>query len=177
MPDPDAGVPGPHILSRAATQASQIGSLVPTEAIYFFAHLDSENRPLTGQDRYTLTFAAGELPPLGELGFWSVTMYGTDGLLVDNEMNRYVVRPDSAGLTYASDGSLTLQLQADRPKEGDGNWLPSPPGEFIIGLRAYRPDASVSDGSWFPPAVTRVDAVSAEQEHDRPPRSRSAPTR
>ena len=97
VPDPDAGVAGPHILSRAAIQMSQIGSLVPTEAIYFFAHLDSESRPLTGRDRYTLTFAAGELPPLGELGFWSVTMYGTDGLLVDNEMNRYVVRPDSAG--------------------------------------------------------------------------------
>ena len=85
VPDPEAGMPGPHILSRAATQASQIGSLVPTEAIYFFAHLDSEKQAADRQDRYTLTFAAGELPPLGELGFWSVTMYGTDGLLVDNE--------------------------------------------------------------------------------------------
>ena len=69
-----------------------------------------------------------------------------------------MVRPDSAGLTYESDGSLTLRLQADRPMEGEGNWLPSPSGEFIICLRAYRPDASVSDGNWFPPAVTRVDA-------------------
>ncbi len=157
VPDPDAGVPGPHILSRAAIQVSQIGSLVPTEAIYFFAHLDSESGPLTGKARYMLNFAPGQLPPVGEMGFWSVTMYGTDGLLVDNEIDRYVVRPDTAGLTYASDGSLTLQLQSDRPTDGEGNWLPSPMEEFIIGLRAYRPDASVSEGSWFPPAVTRVD--------------------
>jgi len=157
VPDPYAGVPGPHILSRAAVQVSQIGSLVPTEAIYFFAHLDGQNRPLTGRDRYELTFAAGELPPLCKYGFWSVTMYGTDGLLVDNEANRYVVRPDSADLTFADDGSLTLQLQADRPAENYGNWLPAPRGEFIIGLRAYRPDASVSDGTWFPPAVMPVD--------------------
>jgi len=157
VPDPDAGMPGPHILSRAAVQVSQIGSLVPTEAIYFFAHLDAQHRPLSGRDRYELSFAAGELPPLGELGFWSVTMYGTDGLLVDNELNRYVVRPDTPGLTYADDGSLTLRLQADRPTGSAANWLPSPEGEYIIGLRAYRPDASVSDGSWFPPAVSMVE--------------------
>jgi hypothetical protein len=157
VPDPDAGVPGPHVLSRAAIQVSQIGSLVPTEAIYFFAHLDAKMRPLTGRVSYTLTFPAGELPPLGERGFWSVTMYGTDGLLVDNELGRYVVRPDTPGLTYASDGSLTLHLQTNRPADNNANWLPSPTGEFIIGLRAYRPDVSVSDGTWFPPAVMPVD--------------------
>ena len=157
VPDPDAGMPGPHILSRAAIQVSQIGSLVPTEAIYFFAHLDSENRPLTGQGRYTLNFAAGALPPLGELGFWSVTMYGTDGLLVDNAIDRYVVRPDSAGLTYSGDGSLTLQLSPTRPPKAKGTGYPHRTASSSSDFRAYRPDASVSDGSWFPPAVTRVD--------------------
>ena len=68
VPDPNAGVPGPHILSRAATQASQIGSLVPSEAVYFFAHLDEEGEALTGQNRYTLTFEPGSLPPLDRRG-------------------------------------------------------------------------------------------------------------
>jgi len=157
IPDPEAGRSGPHLLSRAAIQASQIGSLIPTEAIYFFAHLDSQSSPLNGHHRYTLSFAAGELPSLGELGFWSVTMYGTDGLLVENELDRYVLRPDTPGLTYCDDGSLTLCLQADKPADRQANWLPSPSGEFMIALRAYRPRASVTDGSWFPPAVKRLD--------------------
>ena len=157
VPDPNAGVPGPHILSRAATQASQIGSLVPSEAVYFFAHLDEDGEALTGRNRYTLTFEPGSLPPLDRQGFWSVTMYGSDALLVDNQLDRYIIRPDSAGLAYGADGSLTLHLQADAPEDPPtANWLPSPSAEFVIGFRAYRPTVSIQDGSWFPPAIRRV---------------------
>lgn len=157
VPDPNAGVPGPHILSRAATQASQIGSLVPSEAIYFFAHLDADGEALSGEHRYTFTFGPGELPPLHELGFWSLTMYGTDAYLVDNAVGRYIIRPDSPGLEYGADGSLTLYLQAEEPQSGpSANWLPTPSAEFVVGFRAYRPNAAVQDGTWFPPEVRKA---------------------
>lgn len=156
VPDPNTAAPGPHILSRAAVQASQIGSLVPAEAVYFFAHLDAENESLAGDKRYEVAFGPGDLPPLGDLGFWSLTMYGTNGLLVDNAVDRYLLRPDSPGLSYGTDGSLTLRLQADRPHGEIANWLPTPHGEFVVAFRVYRPGEAVQDGSWFPPAVVRA---------------------
>jgi hypothetical protein len=129
---------------------------VPSEAIYFFAHLDGSGAPLSGGNRYSMTFDSGSLPPLADMGFWSVTMYGTNGLLVENALHRYIIRPDS-GLAYGADGSLTIYLQAEEPSGVPlSNWLPSPSTEFAIGFRAYRPAAAIKDGSWFPPAIEQA---------------------
>ena len=78
------------------------------EAIYFFAYRDGENQTLHGSQRYIITFKKEELPPLREFGFWSLTMYNEVSLLVENALNRYIIRPDSPGLATAPDGSLTL---------------------------------------------------------------------
>lgn len=157
VPDRDIGKAGPFILSRAAFQLTQIGSFTAEEAIYFFGFRDAKDAVLTGANRYTLTFAAGQLPPLGPYGFWSVTMYGANNLLVANVANRYIVRPDSPGLTYGADGSLTIFIQADQPEEAPAaNWLPAPRGVFLLGLRTYQPTAPIIDGTWFPPAPQQV---------------------
>jgi hypothetical protein len=156
VPDPNIGRPGPHILSRATTQLTQLGAFPLEEAIYFFALRDAGGSRLNGSHAYTLTFPAGELPPLHELGFWSVTMYNESFLLVDNPIDRYVIRPDTPGLTFAEDGSLTLFLQAAKPSGApEGNWLPAPAGDFSVALRAYLPTASIRDGRWFPPGLQR----------------------
>jgi hypothetical protein len=59
-----------------------------------------------------------------------------------------------------SDGSIDLYLQQDSPgKDKEANWLPAPAGEFNVTLRMYWPNdknPSIIDGSWKPPAVTRV---------------------
>jgi hypothetical protein len=158
VPDPNVGRAGPFLLTRAVTQISQIGSFVPEEATYFSAHRDSEGRPLDGKHKYTLIFRHGALPPLCEYGFWSVTMYNEAALLVDNPLDRYILRPDSPGLTPAPDGSLTLHIQRDRPRDTpEGNWLPAPAGVFRVALRAYLPQPGILDGTWFPPAIERVD--------------------
>ena len=103
-----------------------------------------------------MTFDSDSLPPLADMGFWSVTMYGTNGLLVENALHRYVIRPDS-GLAYGADGSLTIYLQAEEPSGVPlSNWLPSPATEFVIGFRAYRPAADIKDGLWFPPAIEKA---------------------
>lgn len=157
VPDPKIGTAGPHILSRATCQLTALGAFPPAEAIYFFAMRDGENRPLNGGQRFTLTFPAGQLPPLHPLGFWSLTMYNEAFLLVDNPLNRYIIRPDQPGLTYGPDGSLTLYLQPEKPVGvPEGNWLPAPAGAFSVALRTYLSEDVILDGTWFPPRIERV---------------------
>ena len=85
-------------------------------------------------------------------------MYNEVSLLVDNPLDRYILRPDSPGLTSAPDGSLTLHIQRDRPQDApEGNWLPAPAGAFNVALRTYLPQPGIVDGTWFPPAIERVD--------------------
>jgi len=50
----------------------------------------ANGEPLDGsKNRYTLTFAAGQFPPVN--AFWSVTMYdGKSQLLIKNPINRYL---------------------------------------------------------------------------------------
>jgi hypothetical protein len=156
VPDPNMGRPGPHLLTRAVTQMTAMGANVPEEAMYFTAHRDGSGAMLDGTSRYTLTFPAGRLPPVGRHGFWSVTLYNREGYLLDNPIARYVVRPDTAGLRYGADGSLTLHLQATRPAGEDAaNWLPAPAGNFFVTLRTYLPDEAIVSGAWFPEAIKR----------------------
>lgn len=158
VPDPDSGIAGQQILMRAAVQATQMGIFPLEEAIYLFAYRDRDDALLHGSHRYTLTFGAGELPPLHEFGFWSLTMYNDQSLLADNPIHRYALRPNSPGLTYAPDGSLTLFLQHEPPTDAPaGNWLPAPAGAFNVALRTYQPQAAIVHGDWFPPAIVRVD--------------------
>jgi hypothetical protein len=84
-------------------------------------------------------------------------MYGENSLLVANPLERYCLRPDTEGLTYAADGSLTLHLQHAQPLDAPaGNWLPAPEGAFNVALRTYQPQAAIVDGTWFPPAIVRI---------------------
>lgn len=155
LPDPAAGRLDAPLVDRAVTQATQMGALPLEEALYFFAYVDGAGRTLDGRASYDLRFEAGALPAHAPLGFWSVTMYGDDALLVDNELDRYLIRPDTDGLRFGADGSLTLRLSHERPSD-PANWLPAPAGPFNLGLRVYLADPGVVDGTWLPPAVTPV---------------------
>lgn len=144
-------------LDNAAAQLTQIGLLPSEEAVYFFAAKDAAGQVLDGRNSYALTFAKGALPPVDPLGFWSLTMYRASDLrLVKNNIDRYVIRPDTKGLTFAPDGSLTVYVSAERPAGvPEGNWLPAPAAPFQLGLRTYLPQVSVRDGSWAPPGLVR----------------------
>ena len=157
VPDPNIGHAGPHILSRATCQLTQLGAFPSNEAMYFFALRDAVNEPLDGSHQYTLTFAVGQLPLLDQYGFWSLTMYNQAFLLVDNPLNRYIIRPDQPDLTYSLDGSLTLYIQVDKPTGvPEGNWLPASRGAFSVALRTYLPQKAIQDGNWFPPGLEKV---------------------
>lgn len=158
VPDPLIGREGPHILSRAVGQLTQIGSFVPEEAMYFFANKDSNNELLSGSCEYKLMFAKDGLPPINKTGFWSLTMYNQKWLLSENELNRYIIRPTSTGLKYGQDGSLTIYIQHNRPADSSqfDNWLPAPDGLFTVALRAYHPQPITVSGEWFPPAIEKL---------------------
>jgi hypothetical protein len=151
----DLGDYGTDYLRRAATAWVGVGANLPEDAIYPITRLDSEGEPLNGANRYLLRFAADELPPAN--GFWSLTMYNDRQFLVENPLGRYAIR-DSDPLAFGPDGSLEILIQHDAPgPDLEANWLPAPADAFNLVLRLYWPQPRALDGSWIPPAVTKVD--------------------
>ncbi len=109
---------------------------------------------------YILKFAPGNLPPLKDLGFWSVTMYNSSQFLVENTINRYSIGDRTEGLVYGADHSLTLYIQKERTgspgTEEYENWLPAPnPADpkadstFSLTMRIYLP----ADIEYAPPGI------------------------
>ena len=127
------------------------------EAMYPVLSTDADGKLLSGENKYTLTFPAGGLPPVN--AFWSVTMYKLpESLLVDNPINRYVINsPMLPNLTTNPDGSITLYIQNSPPESvRQPNWLPAPPGPFTIFMRLYWPKDEALNGSWRAPKLVKV---------------------
>jgi hypothetical protein len=154
---------GDYLLRAAAARAGIYGNDA-VEAMYPVTKNDGTGAPLDGsKHNYTLTFAAGELPPVN--AFWSVTMYdGKTQLLIENPINRYLINsPMLPSLKKNKDGSLTLYIQKDAPAaEKKANWLPAPDGPIYMVMRLYWPKETPpsilppGEGTWKPPAVTAV---------------------
>jgi len=148
-----------QFLVRAATQC--LGGIIShdqEEAIYINTFTDNDGKVLRGDDAYTFRFSADNLPPINDLGFWSMTLYGTDYNFVDNEMDRYSIGNRTKNLVYGEDGSLTLYLQSKKPNgKNAANWLPSPAGrDFYLVLRTYLPKTTLIEQTWTPPALQRA---------------------
>ena len=127
------------------------------EALYPLYFVDGERQKLDGQNRYTLRFAPGQLPPVN--AFWSLTAYEQPAsLLYANPLNRYLINsPMLPGLRRDADGGLTLYLQNESPgKDKEANWLPVPKGPFSAALRLYWPKESALSGAWKAPPMQRV---------------------
>lgn len=153
---PRMGTYGDDYLFRAAVAWKFIYTNSPEEALYPIAETDSDGEPLSGDNRYQLRFAPGHLPPVE--AFWSITLYDSESrLMVHNPIERYSIGDRTPGLRYGDDGSLTLFVQHQSPApELMGNWLPAPKGRFYLNVRAYIPSASMIDGTYRLPAVSRV---------------------
>lgn len=140
------GTYGYHFINRA--EGALEGLLVHDreEGIYFSTYEDGTGQLLDGSAKYVLHFEKDEIPLLQEKGFWSLTMYGTNFQLVDNEINRFSIGDRTPGLKYNADGSLTVYIQHQAPKGNESNWLPSPAdGLFRINYRIYLPDEKTSN--------------------------------
>ena len=147
---------GADYFTRTAAARSNILVNSPNETKYFYQDLDVSGERLNGKNSYTVTFPKGQTPPVN--GFWSLTLYNAHHFFAPNELKRYSLGTKNKSLSYNSDGSLTLHVQAFSPgKDKETNWLPAPKDEdFSLYVRAYWPTADVMDGSWTPPGVEKV---------------------
>lgn len=149
---------------RAAGAKAGIYANDAVEAVYPFTRMDVNGMPLdASQHNYTLTFPAGDLPPVN--AFWSVTMYdGETQLLIENPIERYLINsPMLPDMKKNSDGSLTIYIQHASPsKDKQANWLPAPHGPIYLTMRLYWPKTGapsilpVGKGTWQPPGVVRA---------------------
>lgn len=153
------GAYGTDYMKRAVVAAFGWPANLQQDAVYPYTLNDADGQPLSGDHKYTLTFAKGEQPPVG--GFWSITMYEIDQgwWFVPNALNKFTVSPRN-NLVANADGSVTLYFQNESPgADKEANWLPAPKGPFIPMLRMYWPKEtapSIIDGSWMPPKVNKV---------------------
>ena len=153
------GVYGTDYMKRAVVAAFGWPANLQDDAVYPYTLIDAKGEKLTGANKYTLTFAKGQTPPVN--GFWSITMYMIDQgwWFVPNPLNKFTVSPRN-NLKTNPDGSITLYFQNESPgKDKEANWLPAPKGEFIPMLRMYWPiekAPSILDGTWAPPKVEKA---------------------
>lgn len=102
---------------------------------------------------YMLKFAPGNIPPVRENGFWSITIYNSDQFLVANTITRYSIGDRTEGLIYGANNSLRIYIQKERTgapgSEEYENWLPAPDGQFSLTMRIYMP----ADTAYAPPSI------------------------
>ncbi len=155
---------GNWLLRAAAAKAGIFGNDA-IEAMYPMTRWMPDGEVLDGgKHNYTLTFPAGQMPPVN--AFWSVTMYdGKTQLLIDNPLNRYLINsPMLTNMKKGEDGSLTLYIQKDSPgADKEANWLPAPNGPIYMVMRLYWPKPEApsilppGEGTWKPPGIVQVN--------------------
>jgi hypothetical protein len=124
-----------------------------------FAFNDSEGKPLTGEQKYTLTFDINDLPPVEE--FWELPMYDASGYFIANEINRYSINSFflKQGLLHVEGDKLVIYMQHEKPSDPQQvkNWLPTPAEGFRLTPRFYGPKYPLVDGSYDMPKIMRVE--------------------
>jgi hypothetical protein len=163
LPGDSAHYNGDWLMRAAAAKVGIYGN-DPAEATYPITRIDSDGQTLDGStNNYTLTFPAGQQPPVN--AFWSLTMYdGKTQLLIENPINRYLINsPMLPGMKTNADGSLTLHIRNKSPgADKEANWLPAPNGPIYLVMRLYWPKTEPpsilppGEGTWQPPGIKRV---------------------
>ena len=147
-----------HYLIRSAAAHIGLYGNSAVEAIYPSFFTDSDQQPLDASaNRYTLTFAKGQLPPVK--AFWSLTMYdGKTQLFIENPLDRYLLNSTTMDQFKKNpDGYITFYIQKDSPgKDKQANWLPAPDGPLYMVMRLYGPEPDALEGKWKPPPVVKV---------------------
>jgi hypothetical protein len=154
IPPSNIGDYGTDYLTRAGVAQVGLGANTEEEAAYRTAYLDARGRRLDGRKSYRLRFPAGSEPPAD--AFWSVTVYDSDGFLVDNPQRRYAVGSSHPPLIRRADGSIDIIFSGTEPSGRDVNWLPVPPARFRVYLRVYAPRPEVLSRAWPLPSIQPI---------------------
>mgnify|MGYP001217207951 FL=1 len=115
-----------NYMGRAAGADFGLWGNSKEEANYFMSFVEGEG---------DIVFAKENLPPLSEIGFYSITAHDEKVLVHPNEFDSYVLTMDK--MRFEEDGSLVVKFSS-QPEEG--NWLYTPGGKMVILLRVYQPD-------------------------------------
>ncbi len=154
-PKPNIAVFGTDDVYRSAMALSGLAALPIGEAINPTTSQDAEGKTLSGASTYQLRVPANV--PVD--GFWSLTLYESDGagrwFLYDNVLDRYAINSTTTSINKEEDGAIVLEISHYEPSER-ANWLPAPRGEFRIVFRAYKPQRDLIDGTFLLPPVLKV---------------------
>jgi hypothetical protein len=176
----DTGDYGAKYDIRTAVAASAYEMLKSPKAIYPSWSDSASQGSLVGSgglnvganESYIYTFSRP--PPLGRLGFWSLTAYHND-YLIPNDQDVYSIG-DRHGITYPN-GRLVygsnstsdreefqiLIQAADKtpPANWTSNWLPAPSGGGSMSalLRFYEAKDDLLNGAYIYPKVTKQAAI------------------
>lgn len=142
-------------LTRTSCARANIFVNKSNETKYIYQDRDDSGARLDGNNRYTVRFEKGELPPVK--GFWSLTLYNTQHFFAPNEFHRYSLGTKNKNLKFDADGALTIYVQSSPPEESNkNNWLPAPKDAFSLYIRCYWPDETIVEDKWNPPPVVKV---------------------
>jgi len=146
---------GSDDLYRSAIALGGLAALPVSEAINPLTVHDADGLLLNGASRYRITIPA-DVPVDA---FWSLTLYESDGagrwFLYDNPIDRHAVNSVATEFQPEADGTVVLDIS--HTPGASANWLPAPQGRFLLVFRAYRPNSNFLDGTFYLPAVKRVD--------------------
>ena len=169
----DVGNYGRHYFLRAEVAQDALGANRAADAVYGYTQTDGEGKKLLGDANYTIHFRRPGvdqgIPPVNKGGFWSLTIYDSNGKLVPWPIPNDALTWNAVGIPFVQnhqaclnhDGSLDLYLQAAPPPSGSKqrcNWLPTPPTDgYIAFLRMYWPDQVILDKKWVPPPIVKAN--------------------
>lgn len=126
-----------NYLGRAAGAHFGLWGNSKEEANYFMSFVEGEGE---------IVFGVNDLPPLTDIGFWSITVHDEKVLVHPNKYDSYTLTLDK--MVFEDDGSLIIKISSKPEK---GNWLYTPGGKMAILIRAYQADPQKID-SYAPPA-------------------------
>ncbi|MCB0131388.1 MAG: DUF1254 domain-containing protein [Caldilineaceae bacterium] len=130
-----------NYMARAAGAKFGLWGNSKEEANYYMSFVEGEG---------DIVFAQEDLPPLSEIGFYSITAHDEKVLVKPNEFDSYVLTMDK--MRFEEDGSLVVKFSS-QPEEG--NWLYTPGGKLVILLRVYQPDPDKITDYVPPPFINR----------------------
>ncbi len=84
-------------------------------------------------------------------GFWSISLYNSEGFFVQNDSNAYSINNVTG--EKANDGSITIHFGGDPTQS---NYLPIMDG-WNYTVRLYQPQQQILDGTWKFPAPQPVN--------------------
>ena len=153
------GTYGTNYQLRAVVAEIGLGAFSSDQTIFALTLADQAMKPLNGSNRYVMHMT--EVPPARE--GWSITVYDTKGLLMQNPIDRHQFN-DSSNLAKNADGSVDIFFQSIKPADASEvqNWLPVTSGQgFQVIFRLIAPEQESINGilegsGWQPPFLSSV---------------------